>query len=170
MAFEDIVNRQQLVSSAANLTTGFAPLGLIQEIPQLCTEGRASSYHLIHLTLQEYLAAVHISQLPAYDHTRLFQEELHNGHFKMTIRFLAGLTKLANIPLDIIRKLMEVDELTCFHILFEPKDISVTTTTLRSNQMIISSRYSWTPLDYNNILCDRPCYLSFQLFLETVVF
>ena len=43
---------------------------------------------------------------------------------------------------------MEVDELTYFHILFEAKDISVTTTTLSSNQMIISSHYSWTPLDY----------------------
>ena len=147
MAFDDIVNRQRLVFSTTNLTTGFAPLGLMQEVPQLYTEGRASSYHFIHLTLQEYLAAVHISQLPAYDHTRLFQE-LHNGHFKMALRFLAGLTKLANIPLDITRRLMEVDELTCFHILFEAKEISVTTTTLSSNQMIINSCYSWTPLDY----------------------
>jgi len=148
MAFDDIVNRQQLVFSAVNLTSGFASLSLMQEVPQLYTEGRASSYHFIHLTLQEYLAAVHISQLPVYDHTRLFQEELHNGHFKMTLRFLAGLTKLANIPLDITRRLMEVDELTCFHILFEAKEISVTTTTLSSNQMIINSCYSWTPLDY----------------------
>ena len=147
MAFEGILNRQHLVFSAANLPTGFAPLRLMEEVPQLYTKGRAS-YHFIHLTLQEYLAAVHISQLPAYDHTRLSQEQLHNGHFKMTLRFLAGLTKLANIPLYITRRLMEVDELTYFHLLFEAKDISVTTRTLCSDEMDVTPHYYWTPLDY----------------------
>ena len=65
MAYEGIPNRQQLVFSAAHLPTGFASLGLMQEVPQLHTEGRASTYHFIHLTLQEYLAATHISQLTA---------------------------------------------------------------------------------------------------------
>ena len=63
--FGGILNKQQLVFSAADLPTGGASLSLVQEVPQLYTEGRASSYHFIHLTLQEYLAAVHISQLPA---------------------------------------------------------------------------------------------------------
>ena len=71
MAYEGILNRQQLFFSAAHLPTGFAPFGLMQEVPQRYTEGRASSYHFIHLTLQEYLAAVHISQLPAHEPTRL---------------------------------------------------------------------------------------------------
>ena len=101
MAYEGILNRQQLVFSAAHLPTVFAPLGLMQEVPQLYTEGRAFSYHFIHLTLQEYLAAVHISQLPAHEQTRLFQEHVNSGHFKMTMRFLAGRTKLANMTPDI---------------------------------------------------------------------
>ena len=63
MAYEGILNRQQLVFFAVHLPTGFAPLGLMQEVFQLCTEDRASSYHFIHLTLQEYLAAVHINSL-----------------------------------------------------------------------------------------------------------
>ena len=144
MAYEGILNRQQLVFSVAHLPTGFSPLGLMQEVPQLYTEGRASSYHFIHLTLQEYLAAVHISQLPADEQTRLFQEHVNSGHFKMTMRFLAGRTKLANIPPDI----MMDNELNCFHFLFEAKDISMTTRTLGSREMFVSSHYSWTPLDY----------------------
>ena len=144
MAYEGIRNRQQLVFTAAHLPTEFAPLGLMQEVPQLYTEGRASSYHFIHLTLQEYLAAIHISQLPAHEQTRLFQEHVKSGHFKMTMRFLAGRTKLANIPPDIT---METN-LNYFHFLFEAKDISVTTRTLGSDEMVVSSRYSWTPLDY----------------------
>ena len=143
MAYEGILNRQQLVFSTAHLPTGFAPLGLMQEVPQLYTEGRASSYHFIHLTLQEYLAAVHISQLPAYEQTRLFQEHVNSGHFKMTMRFLAGRTKLANIPPDITMD----SKLNYFHFLFEAKDISMTTRTLGSDQMFVRSHYSWTPLD-----------------------
>ena len=150
MAYEGILNRQQLVFSVAHLPTGFAPLGLMQEVPQLYTEGRASSYHFIHLTLQEYLAAIHISQLPAHDQTRLLLEHLGRGHFKMTLRFVAGLTKLANTPSGIIKSLMERDDtkLTYFHFLFEAKDISVTTRTLGTDEMVVKSHYSWTPLDY----------------------
>ena len=144
MAYEGILNRQQLVFSAAHLPTGFAPLGLMQEVPQLYTEGRTSSYHFIHLTLQEYLAAVHISQLPAHEQTRLFQEHVNSGHLKMTMRFLAGHTKLANIPPDITMD----NELNYLHYLFEAKDISMTTRTLGSDEMVVSSHYSWTPLDY----------------------
>ena len=146
MAYEGILNRQQLVFSAAHLPTGFAPLGLMQEVPQLYTEGGASSYHFIHLTVQEYLAAVHISQLPAHEQTRLFQEHVNSGHFKMTMRFLAGLTKLANIPHRI--RMVGDTELNYFHLLFEAKDISMTTRTLGSREMFVSSHYSWTPLDY----------------------
>ena len=144
MAYDGILNRQQLVFSAAHLPTGFAPLSLMQEVPQLYTEGRASSYHLIHLTLQEYLAAVHISQLPEHEQTRLFQEHVSSGHFKMTMRFLAGCTKLANIPLDITMG----TNLNYFHFLFEAEDISMTTRTLGSGEMVVDSHYSWTPLDY----------------------
>ena len=144
MAYEGILNRQQLVFSATHLPTGFAPLSLMQEVPQLYTEGRASSYHFIHLTLQEYLAAVHISQLPANEQTRLSREHAESGHFKMITRFLAGHTKLANIPPDITID----NELNYFHFLFEAKDISMTTRTLGSDEMFVSSHHFWTPLDY----------------------
>ena len=141
MAYEGILNRQQLVFSVAHLPTGFAPLGLMQEVPSLYTESRAS-YHFIHLTLQEYLAAVHISQLPIHEQTRLFQKHMNDGHFKMTVRFLAGLTKLANIRPDI----MMGTELHYFHFLFEAKEISLTN--LGSDEMDVRSHYSWTTLDY----------------------
>ena len=144
MAYEGILNRQQLVFSAAHLPTGFAFLGMMQEVPQLYTEGRAFSYHFNHFTLQEYLAAFHISQLSAHEQTRLFQEYDNSGHFKMTMRFLAGLTKLANIPPDV----MMGTKLNYFHFLFEAKDISVTTKTQGSDEMVVWSHYSWTPMDY----------------------
>ena len=108
--------------------------------------GRASSYHFIHLTLQEYTAAVHISQLPAHNQARWVQEHFDSGHFKMILRFLAGLTKLANISPDITRRLMDT-KLTYFHCLFEAKDNPVTTRILHSDETVVRPHYSWTPLD-----------------------
>ena len=150
MAYEGILNRQQLVFSAAHIPTGFAALGLMQEVTQLYTKGGPSSYHFIHLTVQEYLAAIHISQLAAHDQMRLVQKHLNSGHFKMTIRFLAGLTKLASMPLKSNRRLMESDDtkLLYFHFLFEAKEILVTTGTQTSEEMVVRPHYSWTPLDY----------------------
>ena len=150
LVYEGILNRQQLVFSAAHLPTGFSPLGLMQEVSELYTESGASSYHFIHLTPQEYLAAVHISQLPAHEQTRLFQEHVNSGHFKMTMRFLAGCTKLANIAFEITTRLVKVDDtgLSYFHFLFEAKNISVTTRSLGSDAKIVESHYSWTPLYY----------------------
>ena len=154
MAYEGILNRQQLVFSAAHLPTGFSPLGLMQEVPQVYTQGKASSYHFTHLTLQEFLSAIHISQLPTDEQTRVIQDHLDSGHFKMTMRFVAGLTKLANVPLEITRKLRDTrlrednSNLTLLYWLFECKDTSVTTRTLGSDEMFVTSHYSWTPLDY----------------------
>ena len=146
MAYEGILNRQQLVFSAAHLPTGFSPLGLMQEVH---TQGEAS-FHFTHLTLQEFLSAIHISQLTTNEQMKLIQDHLDSGHFKMTLRFVAGLTKLSNVPPEITRKLREDrdDSLTLLHWLFECKDTSVTTRTLGSDEMAVRSHYSWTPLDY----------------------
>ena len=150
MAYKGILNRQQLVFSAAHLPTGFSPLGLMQEVPQVYTQGKASSYHFTHLTLQEFLSAVHISQLPTDEQTKLIEDHLDSGHFKMTLRFVAGLTKLANVPPEITWRLWEDldNNVTLLHWLFECKDSSVTTRTLGSDEMFVKSHYSWTPLDY----------------------
>ena len=147
MAYEGILNRQQLVFFAAHLPAGFSPLGLMQEVPQVYTQGKASSYHFTNLTLQEFLSAIHISQLPADEQTKLSHD---SGHFKMTLRLVAGLTKLANVPPEITWRLWEDldNNVTLLHWLFECKDSSVTTRTLGSDEMFVRSHYSWTPLDY----------------------
>ena len=145
MAYKGILNRQQLVFSAPfDFPIEFAPLSLMQKVPQLYTEHGASYYHFIHLTLQEFLAAVHISQFLSPDQAELVREHLDSGHFKMTIRFLAGLTMLANIPPEISTRLIKSDntKLTYFHLLFEAKDNTL------CSDVIYVTPHSWTPLDY----------------------
>ena len=126
--------------------TGFSPLGLMQEVPQVYTQGKASTYHFTHLTLQ-FLSAVHISQLPVDEQTKLIQDHLDSGHFKMTLRFVAGLTKLENIPPEITWKLRKDDDNNPI-LLHWSKDTSVTTRIRGSDEIVVSSYYSWTPLDY----------------------
>ena len=77
----------------------------------------------------------------------------------MTIRFLAGLTKFANMPSNITKKLMESNDtkLTYFHFLFEAEDISVTAESLGSDEIVGQATLL---LDSLGLLCYRPCHLS----------
>ena len=114
--------------------------------------------------MQQYLAAVHISQLSAHKQSSLVQEHLDNSHFKMTMRFWAGLTKVAS---DTDKDDGEWQHQTdLFYLLFEAKDILVTTRTLGSNEICVRPHYFWTPLDYYVIghaisHSNCPCVLNY---------
>ena len=144
MAYEGILNENQLVFSVSQLPSDFAPLGLMQE---MLTGDKPSSYRFIHWSLQEYVAAIHIVQLPVHVQAGLLQKHLHTGHFKLIVRFLTAITRLANIPPEITRGLMKSD-ISYFHLLFEAKDISLAARLLSSDVMVVKSHFSWTPLDY----------------------
>lgn len=51
------------------------------------------SYQFLHLSIQEFLAAWWIAKY-LEDPEEVFIENLHNAHFQMCLRFLAGLTQL----------------------------------------------------------------------------
>ena len=97
-----------------DLPEDFETLGLMQCVPELYVgERAAASYNFLHLTVQEYLAAFHLSQQPVekqIEHFREYrkhkkqgryqrhfeddQEDDHNQHnFHMVLRFLSGITK-----------------------------------------------------------------------------
>lgn len=86
---EEVIFRQ--------LPENCSDLGLLIEHKALFryTERNATTFNFFHLTLQEYLSAFYISQLPDDEQKRLFKK-----HFKsMTVvwRFVAGLTKMQQI-------------------------------------------------------------------------
>ena len=152
VAYGGILNGHQLVFSADQVD--FDPLCLMQETPQFyMRRGSPSSFHFLHLTLQDYLAAVHISQLPSREQTELIGQHLGQDHFKMVFRFLAGLAKLENITPNIIEQLLPWsgtggDELTLFHWLFESHSDATAMKVLNLDKMNIRFRYTWTPLDF----------------------
>ena len=96
IAYNGIVHEQQVIFS--NLQENFETLGLMQCAPELYVdEGAAVSYNFLHLTIQESLAAFHLSQQPVEKQIEHFQIKHKNkrkrSHFQMVLRFLAGLRK-----------------------------------------------------------------------------
>ena len=62
------------------------------ELMQFYKIAGISKYQFRHLTIQEFLAAWWISEQD--NHENLFQEHFEDTHFRMTLRFVAGLTEL----------------------------------------------------------------------------
>jgi len=62
IAYKGIKNGQQLIFS--DLPKGFETLGFMQSVPELyVSKGLCVSHNFLHHTIQEYLAAVYITQM-----------------------------------------------------------------------------------------------------------
>ena len=97
-----------------NLPPGFETLGLMQSVPQLyVTQGEDMSHNFLHLTVQEFLAALHISNMSPKKQLEHLRRCWGKGRWRVVLRFLAGITKLANLsPEDLRGFLVEKDHIT----------------------------------------------------------
>ena len=92
-------------------------MGLMQSAEEELVIGRSVSYCFLHLTLQEYLAALHWSRMGSEDMVRLVSETslfpldtlVRDGITKAAgyhwpaLYFLSGLTKLTSVPLELLK-------------------------------------------------------------------
>ena len=109
IAYEGILHDQQVIFS--DLPEDFETMGLMQCAPELyADEGTAVSYNFLHLTVQEYLAAFHLSRQPVEKQIEHFREykkqnrsKKHNFH--MVLRFLCGIRKFSGYPSDMLNTL-----------------------------------------------------------------
>ena len=85
----------RLIFNDSDLPPDFDSLGLMDSVTELyVTEGTVSSHNFLHLTFQEFLAAVHISTMSPSDQLEHFQRH-EDGRYRVVLRFLAGLKKLS---------------------------------------------------------------------------
>ena len=113
VAYNSIISAReqvQMIFSQRDLPANFDNLGLMDSVTELyASKGTVSSHNFLHLTFQEFFAAVHISNMSPVEQLEVFQEQSkHNNNMyhgrssgggfssrlKMVTRFLAGLTKL----------------------------------------------------------------------------
>ena len=98
VAFNGITNKQQVVFDENDLPEDFDHLGLMQCIPEIFyDEGVVSSYSFLHLTIQEYFAAYHISLKTTEQQLEIFQSYHHTTSMKMVLKFFAGQTNFHGI-------------------------------------------------------------------------
>ena len=115
-----------------NIPIPLQHLGLLQAIPSLVQSGESLTYNFLHLSVQELLAAYHITQMPADDQVKTFKDLFNQPRFAATFRFYAGFTKLQikgiqDVISDIIQSEMEKSKsksllLSLLHCLYEAQD------------------------------------------------
>ena len=79
------------------LPEGCSDLGLLVKHTALYTRKETTTYNFFHLTLQEYISAFYISQLPADGQRALFKDPIS---MDVVWRFVAGRTKMQKIGWD----------------------------------------------------------------------
>ena len=94
LAFEGRVREEVIFKE---LPEGCSALGLLNTCSELYGRRENVTYNFLHLTLQEYLGAFYISQLPASEQRKLFVEHRKLGHLNVVWRFVAGLTRMQAI-------------------------------------------------------------------------
>ena len=101
--------------------------GLLQEVPELYLESSgSSSYHFIHKTVQEFMAALYVSSLPPGERAQFVRTSFDKSNMTMVMRFMAGLTKFQSE--DDIKSILALQKkdgrslLESLHWLFEAHD------------------------------------------------
>ena len=151
LSWQGLVEQQRLTFSSDEV--GEKTLGLMHAVKELYGgKDDQLSYHFIHLTLQEFLSAYHITQFPPDKQEQIIREHIDTGHLTMTVRFFFGLTKpntlTSSLISDRISSQHENQDMSVFYWLFESRSEISVKSTETDKEVEVRSSYSWTSLDY----------------------
>ena len=74
-------------------------LGLLQATEGLALCSKSLSYNFLHLSVQELLAAYHISQMDSSEQIRVFKKLFGSPRFQAVLQYYCGFTKLDNLEI-----------------------------------------------------------------------
>ena len=157
-----------------DLPNDFDNLGLMQSCPELYVDRGASvSYNFLHLTVQEYLAAYHISQQSRDEQVAFMREHVESKckwppfirehkNLGVVVRFLAGLSELGRDLWNVVRVFACEDKpissllkektnfikLEILHWLFESQNSLAITSVLGSDNVCFSHFEVLQPFDW----------------------
>ena len=149
----------------SDLPPAFETLGLMQSVSQMYVRGVNMSHNFLHLTVQEFLAALHVSNMSPEEQLKHFKRH-KEGRFRVVLRFLAGITKLLNISIEQRRGFLEPlygapedmdytqmtsDVSVCAHHLnwmFETQSSDVIKTWLQDKTVDFKFQAQMSPLEY----------------------
>ena len=177
VAFKGILHDQQVIFS--DLPEEFETLGLMQCAPELyADEGTVVSYNFLHLTVQEYLAAFHLSQQPVEEQIEQFKKQRvvntdhyrpSDGSLQMVLRFLSGIRKFSEYSSELVEALHPVVKkdpasvvcvsFTILHWLFEAQDSDVITKLLWSSEVQFGSYIGYTEMPTNYVVTPFDCFV-----------
>ena len=81
----------------SNLPADLSSLGLLQAVEGLTLFSKSCSYNFLHLSVQELLAAYHISQMSSDEQVKELRTSLFwNYRFESVLQYYCGFTKLSN--------------------------------------------------------------------------
>ena len=93
-ADQEFGSKVQLIFKESELPDDFDNLGFMDSVTELyVTHGTVSSHNFLHLTFQEFFAAVHISTMSPAEQLKHFERH-EDGRLKVVLGFLAGITKM----------------------------------------------------------------------------
>ena len=128
LAYKGIVGNSYHVQLIfTGLPSNFDSLGLMDSVTELyVTRGAVASHNFLHLTFQEYFAAVHMSTLSSTEqlkHFKIYKE----GRLKVVLRFLAGLNQLSCFSKGDVHHFLEPSSGESSSPYCMPVDVGVTT-------------------------------------------
>ena len=158
LAYEG-VSQQVIVFSS--LPEGVSTLGLLQTVPQVYDEGEDRvSYNFLHYTIQEYLAALHLSHLQPQQLINIFETKCKNmvkarfggKYYEMTqwnttFQFLAGITKLEPFQVPLLSDLLWLDQTNMHKWLYESQNQPLLISVQGSGDSNLRLSYSATTTD-----------------------
>ena len=173
LAAEGLENRQFIFDSIP-----CDHMGLMQSAEEELVIGSSVSYCFLHLTLQEYLAALHWSRMGSEDMVRLVSETslfpldtlvrdgITAGHHWPALYFLSGLTKLTSFPLELLKASLQAADT-----MLDPEDESGDVTMIFVRlfdisffSLLISDRKKCNPYFFQMLFETQSRDLSTKLF------